>query len=147
MPRLKRLSLKQKKFLSYYLKTGNSTESALQAYNVKSRRNAKVLAYQTLDQPIVQDALTNALKKNNVTLEGQTDRLKEIANDWQPDKVSSDTVLKANIELLKLLKAYPDRVQKHESKKTILNLNSKNFDDLIKLHKQSSKEIEDIIGS
>ena len=147
MPRLKRPSIKQKKFVSGLLKTGNGTEAALAAYNTKDRKTAQVIAYQNMNKPEVMAEVDKALKKNNITLEGQTERLKEIAVDWMPDKISSDTVLKANIELLKLLKAYPDRVMKHESRSIKVNFNSKDYKDLLELNKEKQSEIADIIDT
>ena len=147
MPKLKRLSLKQKKFVSNYLKTGNAVQSVLDSYDTKSYGSAKKLANDNRNNPMILDAIDLALKKNSITLEGQTDRLKEIANEWQPDKISSDTVLKANIELIKLLKGYPDRVNRKETKSITMHLNSKDYKELVELHKTTSAEIEDIIGS
>jgi len=146
MPKLKRLSLKQKKFINNYLKTGNAPEAALEAYDTKNRPSAQALGAQTLDLPEVQSEIDKALEKNGITLDKVTDRVQQMAS-WSPDKVSSDTVLKANIELLKLLKAYPDKVQKHDTRSIKINLNSKDFKELIQLHKDKSSEIEDILNS
>ena len=147
MPKLKRPSIKQKKFISNLLETGNQTQSALEAYNTKSLGSAKKLANQAMRNPMVVEEIDKALKKNNITLEGQTERLKEIAVDWMPDKISSDTVLKANIELIKLLKGYPDKVIKHDSRTIKVNINSKTYEDLIALNKVKQEEIADIIDT
>jgi hypothetical protein len=147
MPKLKRLSIKQKKFVNNYLQTSNQTQSALHAYNTTSIGTAKTVANRNMRNPMIVEAIDQALKKNNITLEGQTDRLKEIANEWQPDKISSDTVLKANIELIKLLKGYPTTTKKVESKSIRVILNSKTYQELIDMHKTTSSEIEDILSN
>ena len=147
MPRLKRLSLKQKKFVKKYIESGgNATEAGLEAYNVKNRKSAQAVAYQTLDKPQVQEALELALKKNGITLDSITGEVATLAfeKDVRP---TADTKLKASIELLKLLNAYPERVQKHLSYSVRQNLTEKNFSELIELHKEKSKEIEDILNS
>src|SRR3990167_9620300 len=140
MPKLKRLSVKEKKFVSKVVKTGNGTQSALEVYDTKDRKVAQVIASQNMSKPHIIEEIDKVLKKNNITLEGTTNRLQEIADDWMPDKISSDTVLKANIELLKLMKAYPDKIQRHESKSIRIQLNDKNYKDLIDLHKAKSQE-------
>jgi len=147
MAKLKRLSVKQRKFVSNYLRTSNQTQSALQAYDTNSLGSAKKIAHDNMDNPMIIEAIDQALLKNGVTLETQTDRLKEIANDWQPDKISSDTVLKANIELLKLLKAYPNLVKRTESRSIKINLNSKDYKELLAMNKTKQEEIQDIVNS
>ena len=146
MPKLKRISLKQRKFAQKYVETGNATESAMQAYDVKNRLSAKHTGSVALNNPMVQEEIEKALKRNGITFDTVLDRFKEIA-DWSPDKISSDTVLKATIEQAKLLKMYPDKIQKHESKSIRINLNDKNYQDLISLHKVKSQEIQEIVDS
>ena len=146
MPRLKRPSLKQRKFAIDYVKTGNATDAALANYNTTNRKTAQRIGSQNLDKPEVQTLLEEALKKSNITF----DRVLEGFNDMaerEPDKISSDTVLKANIERAKLLKMYPERVQKYESRSISLNLNSKDYKDLIELNRVKQSEIAEIIGT
>ena len=146
MPKLKRPSLKQRKFAIDYVKTGNATQAALNNYDTTNRKLAQRIGAQNLDKPEVQTLLEEALKKSNITFDRVLDSFNDMA-DQIPDKISSDTVLKANIERAKLLKMYPERVQKYESKSISINLNSKNYLDLIDLHKQKSQEIADIVNS
>src|SRR3990167_1346735 len=146
MPKLKRPSLKQRKFAIDYVKTGNATQAALNNYDTTNRKLAQRIGAQNLDKPEVQTLLEEALKKSNITFDRVLDSFNDMA-DQIPDKISSDTVLKANIERAKLLKMYPERVQKYESKSININLNQKNYLDLIDLHKQKSQEIADIIDT
>ena len=146
MPKLKRPSLKQRKFAIDYVKTGNATQAALNNYDTTNRKLAQRIGAQNLDKPEVQTLLEEALKKSNITFDRVLDSFNDMA-DQIPDKISSDTVLKANIERAKLLKMYPERVQKYESKSISINLNQKNYLDLIDLHKQKSQEIADIIDT
>ena len=146
MPKLKRPSLKQRKFAIDYVKTGNATQAALNNYDTTNRKLAQRIGAQNLDKPEVQTLLEEALKKSNITFDRVLDSFNDMA-DQIPDKISSDTVLKANIERAKLLKMYPERVQKYESKSISINLNQKNYLDLIDLHKQKSQEIQEIVDS
>lgn len=146
MPRLKRPSVKQRKFVQALVKTGNATEAALAAYNTKDRATAQNIGSQNLDKPEVQAELEKALAKNNITLENVTDSVNKLATQ-EPYKVSGDTVLKANIELLKLLKAYPEKTSRHISQSIRVNLSQKNFSELIELNKQKQAEIEEILNS
>lgn len=146
MPKLKKLSIKQKKYVNAVVRTGNRTQSVLEAYNTKSPNVAQNIATKLDHNPMVQEAIDLALAKNNITLDNRTARLVQIA-DWAPDKVSSDTVLKANIELIKLLKGYENIKQKIESRSIKVTLNSKEYKELIDLHKQKSTEVQEIIDS
>lgn len=146
MAKLTKLSIKQRKFVKHYVETSNGTQSALHAYNTKSVGSAHKLSKQALSNPMVVDEIEKVLKANGITLEGTTNRLKEIS-EWQPDKISSDTVLKANIELVKLLNGYNNKVSKVENKSISIKLNGKDFKELVELHKIKSSEIEDILGT
>lgn len=146
MPRLKRPSLKQRKFAIDYVKTGNATQAALNSYDTTNRKTAQRIGAYNLDKPEVQNLLEEALKKNNITFDKVLESFNQMADEI-PDKISSDSVLKANIERAKLLKMYPERVQKYESKSISINLNQKNWSDLVDLHKQKSQEIADIVDT
>lgn len=146
MPRLKRLSLKQRSFIKKYIQTGNATEEALQSYSTKKRGNAQTLGSQTLDIPAVQDALEQALKKNNITLDNVTSEVADLAftKDVRP---TVETKLRANVELLKLLKAYPEKINRSYSVSIKTQLATKDFKELLELHKQKTQELHDIINS
>jgi len=146
MPRLKRPSLKQRKFAIDYVKTGNATQAALNNYDTTNRKTAQRIGSQNLEKPEVQNLLEEALKKSNITFDRVLDSFNDMA-EREPDKISSDTVLKANIERAKLLKMYPERVQKYESKSISVNINSKTYDDLITMNREKQQEITDIIGT
>ena len=60
----KKLSPKQEKFVQVYVKTGNATEAALQAYDVASRDVANALGGENLAKPSIQGAI--AIHNNNI---------------------------------------------------------------------------------
>ena len=146
MPRLKRLSLKQRSFIRKYIQTGNATEAAFQSYSTKDRKTAQNIGSQNLDKPEIQDALEEALKKNNITLENVTSEVADLAftKDVRP---TVETKLRANVELLKLLKAYPEKINRSYSVSIKSQLASKDFKELLELHKQKTQELHDIINS
>ena len=145
MRKVRKASIKQKKFVQALVKTGNATDAVLASYNTTNRKSAQVLGSQNLDKPEVQAELEKALAKNNITLDKVTGNINNLANE-QPYKPSSDVILKSNIELLKLMKAYPERVNKSVSYSIKQNVSNKSFSELIEHHKQRRLEIDEIIG-
>lgn len=146
MPRLNKLSIKQKKFVKRYVETGNATQAALEVYNTKNPKAGNKLANDNLSNPKVIEEIDKVLAKQGISLETTTSRLHDIAN-WTPDKVSSDTVLKANIELIKLLKGYPESKKVIDKRVMRVNLNSKDYKELIQDYKTKNQEIQEIIDS
>lgn len=146
MPKLKRLSLKQQRFVKKYVETGKPMEAALDAYDTTNRKTASSLAQQNLDKPLIQQELAKALSKAGATLESIVDNVTNIANETDI-RPSADTVLKANQDLLKLYNAYPEKTSKHLSYSVKQNLTEKSFSELIELHKKQTKELEDILNS
>ncbi len=89
------------------LATGKSgTQAAMAAYDVSNSKTASVIASQNLNKLSIREALDEALCLNGITPDLITSEIKALATK-QVDKVSGDVKLKANIELLKLMGAYP----------------------------------------
>ncbi len=55
-----KLTKKQKDFADEYIKTGNGTQSALKAYNVKKYNTANVVAVENLQKPTVLEYIQRA---------------------------------------------------------------------------------------
>ena len=55
------LTIREQKFVTEYIKTGDQQDSALKAYNTKSKRIASVIAHQVLNKPRIQKNLQKAL--------------------------------------------------------------------------------------
>ena len=104
----RRLSIKQKKFINKYIETSNGTQSALQAYDTKDPRVAQTIASENLSKPIIIQTIEEKLRAQDITVETITKNVNALASK-EPEKVSAETILKANVELLKLLNAYPDK--------------------------------------
>lgn len=102
----RRLSVKQRKFVKGVIMGKSGTQSALEAYNTDDVKVASVIASENLTKPSIRQAIEEALTGNDLSLHLVTGNLKKLANS-EPEKVSADTVLKANVEILKLYGAYP----------------------------------------
>lgn len=139
-----KLTRKQNFFVKGILNGQSATQAALVAYNTEDPNVAKVIASENLTKPNVREALEEALSSNGLTLDIITGNIGNLANS-KPEKVSSDAVLKANVELLKLHGAYPDkksyqfslsakaeiRSMTFQEAKTALNKLNQNIDELI----------------
>lgn len=103
-----KLTTKQSTFLREIIRGKNATQAALTAYQTKNVNSAKVIGSRLLTSVNIKEALEEALRSQGLTLDVLTKNIGELANAI-PAKVSGETVLKANIELLKLHGAYPDK--------------------------------------
>lgn len=96
----------------------NLTQAGLQVYDSKSPKAAYEIAKEALDNTGIKERLEQALAKNGITPDLITNEIKGLAVR-EVDKISGDVKLKASIELLKLMGAYPG------SKHTNVSLNIK----------------------
>lgn len=103
-----KLTRKQNAFIKGILSGKSLTQSAMIAYDVSNSKSASVIASQNLNKLSIREALDIALRSQGLTLDVLTKNIGGLANAI-PAKVSGETVLKANIELLKLSGAYPDK--------------------------------------
>lgn len=116
---IKKLTLKQRKFVVGYIENGgNGTQAAMNVYNAKNYNTAHTIASENLQKPTIREAIDGALRTKGLTPDVITGNLGNLANS-KPEKVSGDTVLKANVEVLKLMGAYPG------SKHTTVNVSFK----------------------
>lgn len=122
---MKRLTLKQRRFVKQYIKNkGNGTKAALEVYDTKNAHVAQSIATENLSKPVIKETIEDAMKKEGITSSLILGQISNISSQLT-DKWSGDTILKANIELLKLMGAYPG------SKHSNLNINVKgNIKDL-----------------
>lgn len=95
------MTLKQKLFIKTYLESFNATEAAFTVYKVNDRNVAGVIGYENLRKPKIQEEIQRLLTAGGLDLESVIQNLARIANA-KVDRVSGETKLKANLELLKL---------------------------------------------
>lgn len=103
-----KLTRKQSAFIKGILAGKSLTQSAMIAYDVSNSKSASVIASQNLNKLSIREALDIALHSQGLTLDILTKNIGNLANATSV-KVSGETILKANIELLKLHGAYPDK--------------------------------------
>lgn len=117
MPRYVRnpqgLSLKQTKWIKGIVEDGmNGTQSALNAYDTDDPVVAKSISSENMSKPYVKEALEKALASAGLDLTQISSNFARIANHV-PEKISADSVLKANVEVAKLLDLYPNKKSGH----------------------------------
>jgi hypothetical protein len=95
--------------------TPNATQAAMDVYDVKNRATANAIAGDKLQKASIQEEIQKALENNGLSVELAAKEIGTIAQA-QPRFITGDQKLKANIEILKLLGAYPG---KNQGKKTI----------------------------
>lgn len=124
---LAKLTLKQRKWIKYYLETGNATQAAMRAYNCKNEVSAASIGYQNfnklqiliplraimekkgLDLGSLLEVVVEGLKANKVLgyLNNKTNGVDKVSDEFveTPDHATRHKFLTTALELLKLLKA------------------------------------------
>jgi len=77
---MRKLSLKQMRFISAYLELGNATEAVCHTYNVKDKNVAGVMGYRMLRNVNVSRAIEDILSKAGLSEKAIAKRLKELVN-------------------------------------------------------------------
>jgi len=81
LPRLKRLSLKQRGFCKTFVENkGNATEAALANYDCSNRKMATVLGSLNLDKPMIKNEIERLMEDKQITDSVMMDKLKEGLN-------------------------------------------------------------------
>lgn len=101
------MTLKQKLFVGKYIeKNGNGTQATLESYDTDNPSVAAVISSENLRKANIQRAIEEVLRSKGLTVDTIKDNLGYFANS-RPEKIPADAAIKANIELAKLLDAYP----------------------------------------
>ncbi len=125
----KKLTRKQAVFVKHVMSGESPTDAVMQSYDVKSRAVATSIGSENLRKPEVREAIDEALSAQGLSVSAVTSNIGTIAN-FKPEKISAETVLKANIELLKLKGVYVDRT--HELDHTFaFQLNSLTYEEVL----------------
>lgn len=105
-PAFKKINKKQRKFVKEYARTGNLTQSALEAYDTDKKTSAASIGSRLVKKPHIQDAIEEALDKTGMSAEWILEQKKKLIdkgmNDLQDAKVSPEVVNKSLDSLLKL---------------------------------------------
>lgn len=99
----------------------NGTEAALQVYDTTDKATAAAIASEVLKKPQISQSIEEALSAQGGNIDQITQNITNIANH-KPEKISAETVLKANIEILRLTGHYVDKknTKKIVTKKSIV---------------------------
>ncbi len=74
------LSLKQNKFTSKYLETGNATEATMQVYKPKNRATARAIGSENLTKPNIRQSIHEALEAQGLTNEHLAGKIAKLVN-------------------------------------------------------------------
>ena len=114
----KRLTIKQRRFVHAYIKSGNGTRAIMETYDSKSRESAKHMAQRNLDNPLIQQEITKVMNESGMTLTDNTNNLRKVIEmGIDSGRATADTALRGIVEVFKLHNAYPA----HKSLKLSLN--------------------------
>ena len=129
---MNRLTFKQKLFAKKYVENGgNGLQTALQVYNTTDPNVAKVIASENLTNPNIKESIDDIARQQGITSDTILRNFAGIATR-DVEKVSANAVIKANVELAKILRLYPS------SKHTNLNVSLKG--DLGKMKYNEAKQ-------
>lgn len=103
-----RLTIKQKMFAHKYVEKRNGTQAALEVYNSKSRRNAKLISTRLMKKPLIQAEIKSILDQVGLTAEHSGKYLKDaIVQGLESGKATVGDSLRGLDMVFKLSNAYP----------------------------------------
>ena len=142
----KRISIKQKRFVRGYLKHGNGTQAALDAYDTDVRKEASVIASENLKRENVQEFMKKVLDDVGLTDENLADSLEKIVRASTTRKSLKNVKVADGLRGLELAYRVRDRFlaeKKRIVKSTIsMKLESKSEEELKVILKDLVKEVE-----
>lgn len=103
-----KLTPKQNAFKDVVLKqikeTGqpNLTQAAIEVYDTTDRKTAQQIGSANISNPIIKSEMERALGNVGISLDKTLENIKGLAES-APEKITGETVLKANLSILKLL--------------------------------------------
>src|SRR3990167_1203510 len=101
------LTPKQKVFAKLYAKTGNGTQSALQAYETNDPATAQVIASENILKPMVKKEIDKELEAIGITDSYIFDKFKAITDKPIETRVTADQHIRALDKLAILKDLYP----------------------------------------
>lgn len=142
---MRKLSLKQKRFVKEYIANGgNGTQAALKVYDTKSDDVAQTIASENISKPIIKQSIDEIANSQGLTPSVILSKFSDISSKTV-EKWSGDTVLKATVEMARILGMYPS------TKHSKLNINVKgnikdlNFTEVKKELKVIDSELGDLL--
>jgi phage terminase small subunit len=144
---MSKLTLKQRKWIREYLKTGNATEASRRAYKTK---NNQVQGYITKHHPEVQKALHEAFEKMNIDEGYSAEALKKIidAGKNNTDQAKPSDALRG-LEMFYRLKGYlgnDNKVQEQKEEDRLKVMDVQAIKKELKLLDDRQKRLLAIVG-
>lgn len=106
VPKVKELTIKERKFVTEYLKSGNATDAVLRSYNVKSKKNASKFAHEIKVKPHIKSAIDKALRHADLTPTTIANTLKKAINAGVGIRATNSDTLRGIDLYAKLTGAY-----------------------------------------
>lgn len=122
----------------------NLTQAALQSSDVKDPNVAKSVGSEIMKNHDVREAVAKVLKKHGLTLDTISKNLGAIAGK-QAKYWTGDTILRANIELLKLHGAYPTQKTARLSLSVRANLKDMKYQEVQHELKRIDGELQNVM--
>ena len=141
------MTLKQKLFVKEYLNNGgNGTGAAMSVYNTKDPNVAHSIAVDNLRSPTVKAEIQEALESVGLDLISISKLLKKATTSGLGQKATNSDSLRGIELMLKLQNAYPTQRTSHLRVNLRQELEKMTYQDLIKKHQETTKEIENILS-
>ena len=130
------LTVKQKKFIDEYVKSGNGTQAAMKVYNVNGKVSAAAVASDNLQKLNVRKSIEEIMQDSGYKTTDSIDTLTSIQRNGKDKKLSAGDSIRATELLLKLEGKLVDRKQVSK-----LNINIETADrvKLLKLKEKYNK--------
>ena len=132
MPKGDKLTLKQRKFVKEYIRTGNGSQAVkLAGYNVKSDLSANATASDNLSKPIIQRSIAKVLDQAGLTDDRLADDLDYIIDRAKDsDKITVADALRGLDMSFKLKDKYPAERKQIETKNLTMTLKGTSLQEL-----------------
>lgn len=125
-------------------KQPNLTQAAMKVYGSKTRKSAQTAGSKVMSKGVVKDAVEDALSAAGLSYDAIMKNIAGLASSV-PSKITGETVLKANIEALKIMKKYPGTNQGSGGPSLHVEINGLSFDQARSLFQKNHHESSDFI--
>lgn len=116
-------TIKQKMFAQAIIRNkGNATKSAMEVYDVKSRRNAKIIGVTNMQKEVVKEEIQEIMKQQGMTPGYILQKMDQSLNQSIGVKAKNADAVKLLDMMLKLSDAYPKKQSIHKSMSIKYNL-------------------------
>ena len=129
MSQMRKLSLKERRFVKNYIQTGNLTEATIRSYDTKNRKNANAMGPMIIRRPAVKAYLQELLDEQGLSDEKIAGKLKKIIDAGTRRVPLKETTAQTALDALKFTAKLKDIIpsqkieQKVDQKTATLNLN------------------------